>query len=352
MERKLATIRKIADITSMEGADTIECLHIDGWTVVAKKEEFFIGQNILYFEIDSWIPNNIAPFLTREGYEPREYGGVKGERLRTVKLRGQLSQGLVLDPHKIMSHDIAFGLQEGEDVTEVLGILKYEPPISACLAGQVRGNFPSHTPKTDEERIQNLKKYFRDYGDLEFEVSEKLDGSSCTVYNLDGDFGVCSRNLDLKEDENNSFWKTINTYNLREILKELNLNIAIQSELIGEGIQGNKYKLKGQDVRVFNIYDINKKRYLTSDERLEVLEKINTAIRSKGCKAPVLNSVPLLGTLRLRDFTMESLLLYAEGISQLFNTNREGIVCKSKELVNNQAVSFKCISNKFLLKNE
>jgi len=367
MSRKLATVETILDIQPIPDADAIVVATVRGWTVVVKKDEFIVGQKCIFFEVDSWMPVELAPFLVKTK-EPKEYMGVKGERLRTVKLRGQLSQGLVLDPHKIMSHDQAHNLQIGEDMTEIFNIQLYEKPIAACLSGQVKGSFPSFIPKTDQERIQNIKNYFEKYPDLEFEITEKLDGSSCTIYNkmndpevgAEHDFGVCSRNLDLKEDENNSFWKVANKYRLKEILQYLNLNIAIQGELIGEGIQGNKYKLKDQDLRVFDIYDIDKRRHLTSEERLEILEKINTCtyghdeailLGYEEC-TPMLQHVPLLGTLKLKDFTFESLLAFAEGISNLADTTREGIVCKSKELVNGQTISWKCISNKFLLKEK
>jgi RNA ligase (TIGR02306 family) len=208
---------------------------------------------------------------------------------------------------------------------------------------------------------QNLKHYFEKYPDLEFEITEKLDGSSCTIYNkmndpevgVEHDFGVCSRNLDLKEDGNNSFWKVANKYKLKEILHYLNLNLAIQGELIGESIQKNLYNLKGQELRVFDIYDIEKRRHLTSEERLEVLEKINNCtcghdeailLGYEEC-TPILQHAPLLGTLKLKDFTFESLLSFAEDKSKLSDSQREGIVCKSKELINGQTISFKVISN-------
>ena len=202
MSRKLATVRKISDIQPIEGADAIEVATVDGWKVVIKKNEYKIGDPVIYCEIDSWIPHTVAPFLTRPGHPPKEYNGVQGERLRTVKLRGQISQGLILPCAKDI---FQFHEAEGLDVSDMLNIQKWEAPIAACLSGKVRGNFPSFIPKTDQERVQNLKKEFDGiYKDYIWEVTEKLDGSSMTVYMKDGEFGVCSRNLDLIEDENNS----------------------------------------------------------------------------------------------------------------------------------------------------
>ncbi len=175
-ERKLATIRKIDKISPIEGADRIERVTIGGWNVVSQKDLYKEGDLVIYCEIDSFIPTEIAPFLTQEGQNPKEYNGVRGERLRSKKLRGVVSQGLLLPLTCIRNEDISvlngpypiidglndmlfvLGKEEGEkeiskiDFTELLGIQKYEAPIPACLAGEVIGMFPSFIPKTDEER--------------------------------------------------------------------------------------------------------------------------------------------------------------------------------------------------------
>lgn len=152
--RKLASIKPITHLKPIEGADAIECAIVDGgWPVVVKKGDYKVGDVAIYMEIDCWIPHELAPFLSK-GQEPREYNGVKGERLRTVKLRGQISQGLLL-PTSILD---VLGLWPlagdpvGHDLTVQLGIQKWEAPEPACLSGQVRGNFPSFIPKTDQER--------------------------------------------------------------------------------------------------------------------------------------------------------------------------------------------------------
>jgi len=157
-ERKLASIRKITDIQPIEGADFIQVATVDGWKVVVKRGEFNVGDLAVYLEIDSWVPHELAPFLSN-GKEPRDYNGVKGERLRTIKLRGQVSQGLLLN----LDDDVVYGALlgsndwfEGQDHTEQLGIQKWEAPIPAQLAGKAKGNFPTGLiPKTDQERIQN-----------------------------------------------------------------------------------------------------------------------------------------------------------------------------------------------------
>ena len=120
--RKLATIRQISDIREIQGADAIELAIIDGWQTVVKKSEFEIGDTICFVEIDAWVPHDLAPFLSK-GKEPREYKGIKGERLRSAKIRGQLSQGLVLPINGIEFSAI------GDDVSDILGIVKWEREI-------------------------------------------------------------------------------------------------------------------------------------------------------------------------------------------------------------------------------
>ena len=204
MSRKMASIRRIDSIRPIPGADAIEVATVGGWDVVVKRGEFAVGDLAVYIEIDSWVGHDLAPFLSK-GNEPREYNGVRGERLRTVRLRGQVSQGLLLSRYIVL--DRVGEIHEGQDITELLGIQKWEAPIPASLAGDVRGAFPSFIPKTDQERIQNLTQEFDTWNGLEWEGSEKLDGSSMTVYHKDGDFGVCSRNWNLADSEGISLWQ-------------------------------------------------------------------------------------------------------------------------------------------------
>ena len=163
MERVMASIERIVRIDPIEGADKIVKATVKNWSLVTAIDNGFkVGDLVVYCEIDSWIPHDVAPFLSKGQY-PRVYNGVEGERLKTIKLRGQVSQGLILpvagcfgDTVTISAENAAL-FREGDDVTEALGIQKWEAPIPACLAGVSKGSFPSQIPKTDEERIQNIK---------------------------------------------------------------------------------------------------------------------------------------------------------------------------------------------------
>lgn len=160
MTRKLASIQQIAEIRPIEGADAIEHYRVNGWWVVDKKGAHQVGSKVIYCELDCWIPHEIAPFLSK-GQEPKTYEGVVGNRLRTVRLRGALSQGLLLPTITpplvedqrmgVLQYDFSAS-DVGADVTELLGIVKWEPQLPAQLAGKVRGVFPGWMRKTDQER--------------------------------------------------------------------------------------------------------------------------------------------------------------------------------------------------------
>lgn len=342
MERKLATIRRIGEILPIEGADRIELAVVDGWkVVVAKDVQHKVGDLVIYCEIDSFLPiREEFEFLRKSSY--KKMGDQEGFRLRTTKMKGQISQGLILPIFVLNPPDTNIYVQpfEGLDVTEMLDIVKYEPPIPANLAGKVKGLFPSFLVKTDEERVQNIAV---EYSDLcfqskhQFYVTEKLDGSSATFYINNREFGVCSRNLELLETEDNSFWKVARELKLEENLRALEKNICLQGELIGEGIQGNPYGIKGQTVRFFSVYEIDTRTRLG----IKDLEDI--------CFMIGLQTVPILESNFLLPNTIEEMLQYAEGKSVLNpNTEREGVVIRSMDT----KISFKAISNKFLINNE
>jgi RNA ligase (TIGR02306 family) len=348
--RKLATIRKVLDIKPIPNADSIELAMIGGWQCVVKKGEFKIGDLGVYFEIDSFLPIDARfEFLRKSSYKTLADGS-EGFRLRTVKFRGELSQGLLMPLSTFPEMPV-----DTYDVTSALHVKLYTPPTPACLSGDVVGPFPSCIPKTDAERIQNIPDYFSTMKDEEFEVSEKVDGTSLTCYFLNGKVGVCGRNWELKEDMRNAYWK-IASYFIPAV-KELHLNIALQGELCGEGIQSNPLKLKGQRLFLFHVYDLDESKYYMPDQRWELFEKI---------KCDALDHVPLISK-RVKVFqeldTMEKMLDYAAGkscvCSQMVTSKsvqrrvmvqstieREGLVFKSWS---HPEICFKAVSNTYLL---
>ena len=331
-ERKMAWIARIDNIEKHPNADTLDICTVGGWKVVAKLGEYKIGDLAVYCSIDSFVPTTIAPFLTKSGHDPKIYNGIRGERLRTVKLRQVLSQGLLLNLNDVLPQHNFF--QDGDDVTQDLNIVKWEAPIPAQLAGEVAGNFPSFIPKTDQERCQNLVDEIQEHANQRFEVTEKLDGSSMTCYFYNGHFGVCSRNWELKFSNANTFWQTAVSLEIQRILTNHSTNIAVQGELIGPGIQGNKYKLSTHKFMIFDIYDIDNFRYLLPEQRRSLVAKLG------------MEHVPIIWEQYTMSRSVPTILELADGSSRLnTHTKREGLVFKH----NSENFTFKAISNKFLL---
>jgi len=335
MERKLASVVKIVDIQPIPNADAIVLAKVKGWNVVIKKGDFKVGDLAVYYEIDSFLP--IRPefeFLRKSSF--KRMGSTDGFRLKTIRLRNAVSQGLLTPvPSDILDP------KEGDDLTEALNIVKYELPIPAQLAGKIKGTFPSFIPKTDETRIQNFEADigFLPVGERVY-VTEKLDGTSFTCYFKDGVFGVCGRNWELTETDDNSLWRMAKMLELKEKLTKYGKNIALQGELVGNGINGNLYGLSGHKLYFFTGYNIDKGRRMIYDELEWLLFRLE------------LNMVPVLekyGYVLPTENLVDVMLQYAEGKSVLnLGVDREGVVVRGLE----REFSFKAISNTYLLGNK
>jgi RNA ligase (TIGR02306 family) len=333
--RKLASIQLIRSLEAIEMADTIEKATVLGWQLVVKKGEFKAGDLCVYCEIDSLMPDR----------PEFEFLKSRGMRIKTIRLRGQVSQGICF-PLSILPDGVA--LEENTDCTDILGITKYEPPVPACLSGVMKGRLPSFIPKTDETRVQVLQQLLSKYKGEKCYITEKLDGSSATFYINKNEFGVCSRNLELLEDNANSFWKVARQMDIENKLRGLKGNYALQGELIGEGIQGNKLRIKGQTVRFFNAFDIDRFEYLSLDRFVQLCHQLE------------LPTVPILTTNYILDDSIDVIVLKANIRSALRpDTWAEGIVIRpltekidlllSNENFNNGRVTFKAINPEFLL---
>jgi len=227
-------------------------------------------------------------------------------------------------------------LEEGVDITEWIGVIKWNPP-EEFMPANAKGNFPSFIPKTDQQRVQNIRKDIERYQEqnMKFEKTEKLDGSSITCYVNGVESGVCSRNLDLKDDTDNSWWKLAKKYEVLDKIYSTGRNLAVQGEIYGSGINGNLYQLDDQRLAVFDIYDIDNQTYLLPEQRWKLVEELG------------LPHVPLKGFGTLVG-TVSNLLEDADGVS-VVNPKciREGYVYKC---MTDSTISFKCIGNSYLLK--
>lgn len=339
--RKLVSIRNITDIAPIPGADNIEVVTIDGgWKVVSKKNEFAIGDECVYFEIDSVLP--IRPefeFLRKSSYIKTP--SYEGFRLRTIKLRKQISQGLALPIHIFQDAT----LSRTEDLTNLLGVIKWEPTIPIQLSGDVVGKFPDYIPKTDQERIQNLSSEIKEWAREEdnlWEVTEKLEGQSMTIFfkwsheNSRHEIGVCTRNWQIKEDQDSTLWKIARKIISKDLLDAFaTRSLALQGEFIGPGVQGNIYKLTENRFVVFDIYDIDISRYFQPVSRKNLCDSLG------------LDHVPVIHENFAVVDNIEKMLEYADGTSAINSSVlREGLVYKYYD----GEKSFKTISNAYLLK--
>jgi RNA ligase (TIGR02306 family) len=375
IKRVLAEIVEIPELKAIENADALEVVSVRGWNVVVQKGLYQTGELAVYFSIDALLPEYPEFEWMRERCYVKNSEAGPGFRIKTIRLRGVYSQG-ILCPLKEIAHYFKKAPKVGDDVTDLLNVKKYEKKLDevarARLGGNARGAFPSFIPKTDEHRIQNFfGRFEKEYSDHVWEVSLKMDGSSMTAYfngvkhvkdtwfertkrkvklflgmKIDaGPFGVCSRNIDLTETSGNAFWTAARKTGLEEKLKSFYLetgrSIAVQGELVGPGIQGNFEVMPENELFIFNIWDIDRQTYFTSEERTEFL------------KANDLKGVPVYDVRTFESFAVEDFLALAEtgfnGGKSINAKYREGLVFKS---LSDPKVSFKAISNKYLLKEK
>jgi hypothetical protein len=343
MKRKLASVNVLTNLQKIEGADTLQKGNILGWSVVTKAGAFSEGEEVVYIEADAVLPEVTEfEFLRKNKF-----------RIKPCRLRGQVSLGLCIPLSEAKQVAANLGNTNvnwsvGEDVTEALGIKKFEPYVSLSLSSDIKGLFPSFIPQTDEMRIQSVPELLNRHENREVYVSEKLEGSSATYYLNDGVFGVCSRTRELKESESNAFWSVAKKNSIEQGLNTLakfsknTKNIAIQGELIGPKIQGNHYGLTAPEFRLFNVWDIDKQCPVDYGDLClasSVLE---------------LYLVPIVyHRINLSDKTLEEWVSFANGRSQLADVLREGIVVRAISPVRDEDVgwmSFKAISSEYLLR--
>ncbi|MEZ6139732.1 MAG: RNA ligase (ATP) [Zavarzinella sp.] len=347
--RTLASIQVVNEIRPIVGADAIEAIRVLGWWVVVKKNEFQLGQPLVYCEIDSLLPERSEfEFLRKSCFKPEimhlgEVYRPAGFRIKTIRLRGQVSQGLCL-PLTVLPPGTPTDV--GTDVTDVLGITKYEVPDFSEV-GDGSSTFPGFLVKTDETRVQVLEQLLQELAGREFLMTEKLDGTSFTCFWHQDEFGVCSRNRQIDATNlEQPHARIANQLGLAEKLKwvkeKYGFSPAIQGELVGSGIQGNKYRMDRRQLFVFNLFNIDQAELVPHAFAMQLLQELE------------LTSVPSLGTLVL-NHSVDELLNLSVGKSTLNpNVEREGIVFRPETEEYCQRLqgrlSFKAINPQFLLK--
>lgn len=350
---KLASVQKVLSLTPIEGADKIEIATVLGWQIVVKKDEYKVADLCAYVQIDTVMPELPEYEFLRE----RKF------RVRTIKLRKQISQGLIVPLPK-------GNWKEGDDLTEVLGVKKYEKPdnnperyekprvpkvwykkwiylfkynilfkLFPKLQKQSRSPFPKHLVSiTDEERIQNIPQVLTQYAGKMFVVSYKLDGSSITIIHQKvmgkSKYRICSRRFEL-HDKKNDWYKVFTDTKfadeVQKLVKHFKTNdIIVQGEAIGK-FNGNHHNLQREQIRLFNIY--------VDGKRLNQVEFENVCLKNNIPHCPVYKVVHL-------NHTLPEILLESE-IKDILNPHVEveGLVWRCVD----DNMSFKVINNKYLL---
>jgi hypothetical protein len=359
----------------------VEQVNILGWNVIVQKGQFKEGDKAVYVEIDSIVPNDNPNFAF---LEKRNY------KIKTQKMCKTISQGIVFSMDILPEGNYEIG----DDVTEILKITQIEDEVPATHSVSreqrekqfkakhkkffknpivkyfmkyswfrkivysfmpkkttKKHGYPSYIVKTDEIRLQNMPWVLESCKDTPMIVTEKLDGTSSTfglqrINKNKFDFAVCSRNVRQETpdkvcyyaDMPNVYWEMAFKYDIENVLKDIQRKydantVVIQGETIGEGIQKNKYQIKGHDLYVFNL--------IINGERVDSV-KARDILKEYGMKF-----VPIL----VNDFILldnvNDMIEYADGKSEIYDTLREGVVIRNYD----KNISFKCISNKFLLKH-
>jgi RNA ligase (TIGR02306 family) len=313
----LATIQKIKNVRHHPNADSLDLAQVLGWQVVVKRDEFKEDDLVIYVVIDTVLPETPTfEFLRNKHF-----------RIKPIRLRGEESAGICFPltilptAFRTLDDGSPMTLIEGMDVTDELDIKKYEKPIPAQLAGQAVGGFPGFLIITDELNLRTYPVALEELYSRPYYITTKMDGSSGTFFHKDETFGVCSRRINLKESETNGFWKIAKKYDLKNVLEKAfpGMNIAIQSEIFGVGIQGNPCGIDGIDMKVFNLFDIDTRCYFGYNKMMTFCQEFNIPM------------VDVVNEGNIFHYKLEELIKLANEVKYSNGAIGEGIVCRPKE---------------------
>lgn len=320
---KLAYIETINEIIPIEGADRIELAKVQGWQSVVKRGEYSVGDRVVFIPIDTVLHPSIWNSYLHDKQDP-----TKPIRVRSVKLRGTISSGLIF-PLSILEPFTDYEI--GQDVADLIGVTKYEKSIPAQMAGKVKGGFPAHLiSKTDEDNLLSNPEVLNELRECDYvSISLKLDGTSVTYIKKDGDFKVCSRNLELF-DGDNVYWEMARKYHLMSRLPD---NTSVQGEICGQGIQKNPLQLNGVELFIFNFKNLTTNEYINEYDPLFV----NYVL-------PTVTNLLIFNKEQLKVISLEDLQRFANNVNY-GKEPAEGIVIRGFK--NNKTVYSKTL-NKML----
>lgn len=343
--RKLASIQYVHNITPIPDADRIELAHVLGWQCAVPKGTFHIGDLGVYFEIDSFLPMKPEyEFLRSSSYRKSEILG-EGYRIKTVRMRGQLSQGLLLP----LSTFPDLPSQKDLDVTNLLGVRKWEVEERATAQGTIIGTLPPGVPKTDETRVQSMPELIAELDKQPYYITTKMDGSSHSItINRDGEFHVTGHNYEYADDSKSSFYEFLKKHGIIERLNQYISEsdyetLTLQGEFCAPGIQRNPVKLSTPHWYVFTV--------IANGKRCGLMEMQNI------CYVLNLEMVPLEenGEHFAETYpTVDAVLERADESMYATGAKAEGIVIRPIEPCYSPtikgALSMKAVSNQYLLR--
>ena len=310
---KLASIEKIKSITKHPNADSLSIVTVLGYQAIVALDRYKVGDHVIFIQPDTVLPDK----------EWASFYKSKSNRVKAIKLRGVWSMGIVESVELLYTQcdDGCADLSslEGYEVSNILGIKKYEPAMPQDL--KAKGNLPHGLNKTDEERYQNIQ-------DLPFgetvDVTLKIDGSSTTIYYKNGESGVTSRTMDLKLDCVCNYTTATKNFLDRFInfCKDRGLNLALRGEIYGQGIQSfknNPHSAKPLSFALFNTFNLDTLSYEGTDSPL-YFEKLGKELGIE--TVPIIEKDVIL--------TPELIKKYDEDIAEINGQSYEGVVIKLK----------------------
>ena len=325
----VATIEKVVSVREHPNADLLQIATILGWDVVCKKQDCQKDELVVFINIDSVVdPHPFFHFLKAKSYQ-----------IKPIKIRGYISQGLIV-PIKDLQHFGFTKIQElsiGSDVSKIVGAKHYEEIEPSRTTGKSKGLFPSFLFKTNENNLRNFPLAIEEIKDKEVYITQKIDGTSATFYVKSGRFGVCSRTLDLQEDENH-YWNMVKKYDLAFKMLNFDDDIAIQGEIYGPSIQNNSSGIKQISFAAFNIFDIKRLNYGSLQELTDF------------CST---NDIPQAKIIYRGKMNFELKDLIRMASEQFYDNNNpcEGIVIRTVEPINSKCMALNRWSAKVLNEN-
>ena len=337
--RKLASVQIITSINPYNEKATDQMATVLGWKVFVQKDQFKVGEKVIFFEIDSVLPAK-AKWTSR--IKPKHL------HIQTQKRFNEISQGFVMKLDTLkrvknfkMNLD---DLEEGFDLTEILEVKKYDENSEEAIKEKEK-QFPSQLiEKSDEIRVQSNLNYIDLFKGKEFYSSLKYDGSSGTYLIEPGTnkFKVCSRNYALSEDDKNIYNEIAVKYDIKNKLLKFEGMYAIQGEVYGPKVAKNPLNVPDLKIAVFTIKNIKNNNYLDFDEMVKV------------CKEMDLPMVEVIEEGMFNYKTVEELLAKSKGNYPGTDHPREGLVYRLKKDWNKDGkrLSFKVINDDYLIKSK